>query len=286
MNAAENCFVSPQGISNAIRRLEAELQCTLFVRSRAGLSLTKHARFLLPLAEKTMDNIDVCDKYFSIGKNLHHHVQLVLAKGAFEAFAEAPIKEFIEAHPHIFLDLRNESDVGAETAVLCKEAELALCSGPVNTELFDARYICSSRFAVFVRVNHPLAELDMVSVTDLRPYPLTIMQEHTKTYPLLLDAANAAGTQLWVNSRVGNMTLVFESAEYEGQVGIATMALEYIANKPKSLLKAIPFREQSLRWSLHIIKRKDEPLSPNADLLYKILLKHQALMASEDSLNE
>ena len=280
MNAAEHCFISPQGISNAIHRLEAELQCTLFVRSRSGLSLTKHAKFLLPLAEKIMDNIETCDRYFSLGKNLHQQVRLILARGAFDAFAEEPIQEFRETHPHIFLDLRNDNDVGAETAVLNKEAELALCAGPINTELFDATYICSSKFAAFVRVNHPLAELDTISIADLRPYPLTIMEEHTKTYSLLLEAANEAGTEIWVNSRVGNVGLVFESVEYEGQVGIATMALDFIATKPKSIMKAIPFREQSLRWNLQLIKRKDEPLSENADLLYKMLLKHLDLMGS------
>lgn len=276
--AADNCFISPQGISIAIQRLEADLECTLFVRGRSAVSLTKHAKYLLPLAEKIIDNVDVCDRYFSVGKDYSQHVPLVLARGAIYALTDAPMREYMETYPNVYLDIRNDSDIGAEKAVLCGEAELALCSGPIDNELFEAQFICSIRFAAIVRITHPLADQDTVSIEDLCPYPLTIMREHTKTYPVLHEAAKAAGVELWINSRVDNLGLVFEAAVYEGQVGIVTMEFAAAVNNPKSSLKAIPFKDPSVRWSLYLIKRKDEPLSQNAEQLYRILLKHRDLL--------
>jgi DNA-binding transcriptional LysR family regulator len=42
--AAENLFMSQQGVSNLLQRLEKELGVELFKRTRNGLELTKYGR--------------------------------------------------------------------------------------------------------------------------------------------------------------------------------------------------------------------------------------------------
>ena len=281
--AAENCFVSPQGISMSMQRLESELHCKLFERRGKELRLTEHAKFLLPIAEKILHNIDACERYFQIGKNLSQRVQLVLSSGAFEEFAEIPIQKFKDKYPHIYPDLRNESDLGAEMAVKSNATELALCPGPIDFESFDAIPVCSSSFAIYVQKEHPLAKKVSASVKDLQGFPLTIMHGYTKSYSLLLGEAEVAGVELWVDNRANSMRVLFELASHEGQVGIATMALQPMAAAfSKKKLVAIPFQEESLEWRLHLIKKKGENLSPNAELLYDMLLAHRADCAETD----
>ncbi|MCL2391691.1 MAG: LysR family transcriptional regulator [Oscillospiraceae bacterium] len=275
VRAAENCFISPQGISMSMQRLESELQYTLFIRRGKELRLTEHAKFLLPIAEQIIYNIDACERYFHIGKHLNQRVPFVLSSGAFEEFAETPIRTFEAKYPHIYLDLRNESDLGAEIAVKSKVVELALCPAPIDSELFDAVNVCSSNFAIYVQKKHPLAKLPSVRVKDLIGSPLTIMHGYTKSYSSLLSEAENAGVELWVENRADSMRVLFELADHEAQVGIATMALQPMAAAfSKRNLVAIPFQEESLQWRLHLIKRKGEQLSPDAELLYDVLISH------------
>lgn len=56
--AAEALFISQQGLSKRILRLEAILGCTLLDRDRRGVALTDAGRLLLPEARKAVDAVE------------------------------------------------------------------------------------------------------------------------------------------------------------------------------------------------------------------------------------
>jgi DNA-binding transcriptional LysR family regulator len=62
--AADKLFISQQGLSMAILRLEAELNCKLFKRTARGLTLTEHGEFLLPKAKDILRMFDLCEEHF------------------------------------------------------------------------------------------------------------------------------------------------------------------------------------------------------------------------------
>ncbi|MCL2200992.1 MAG: LysR substrate-binding domain-containing protein, partial [Oscillospiraceae bacterium] len=169
---------------------------------------------------------------------------------------------------------RRESDVGAEMSVKSEVSELAFCPGPIDCAAFDSQLVCQSRFAVYVHQAHPLADHKAITAKCLQGFPLTVMNEQTKALSLLLDAAKAAGVELWINNQTDSTKTLFELACVEGQVGVATMALQPIAALSKRKLKAIPFQEESLEWRLYLIKKKGAALSTNAKLLYDVLVTH------------
>ena len=60
---ASRLFISQQGLSKAINSLENELQCTLFIRSHSGVTLTDAGTYLLQQGHQILDLIDTTQNH-------------------------------------------------------------------------------------------------------------------------------------------------------------------------------------------------------------------------------
>ena len=80
--AADACYISTQGISMAILRLENELNRQLFVRDKQGVTLTPAAEFLLPRAKKMLALNSECEAYFATGATHQSVLPVAFAPGS------------------------------------------------------------------------------------------------------------------------------------------------------------------------------------------------------------
>ncbi|MCC8078676.1 MAG: LysR family transcriptional regulator, partial [Oscillospiraceae bacterium] len=62
--AAKSLYISQQGISMAIMRLESEFSAKLFIRTSKGLMLTADGEYLLGCAETILAEFEKCEDYF------------------------------------------------------------------------------------------------------------------------------------------------------------------------------------------------------------------------------
>ena len=62
--AAKNLYISQQGLSMAIIRLEAQLGSKLFERTPKGLKLTSDGEFLLKHTNVIIDEYAECERHF------------------------------------------------------------------------------------------------------------------------------------------------------------------------------------------------------------------------------
>ena len=62
--AANSLYISQQGLSSSIRRLEAELGCDLFYRKGNSLVLTEQGQYFLENAADIVDDFDKLKNHF------------------------------------------------------------------------------------------------------------------------------------------------------------------------------------------------------------------------------
>ena len=270
--AAEECAISSQGVSMAITRMEAELSCKLFKRSSKGIELTPQAEYLLPRAKKILALMGECEAYFSLNIQKEKFLPVMFSAGTIEEFAGPLIAEFMEKYSNIHLDIRECGDTICDEAVENREVELALTIGPVDDRRFDVRKLFSTRHALIVRKDHPLAERSAVFAKDLRDLPVAVVHETTRTCSLFKSACRRAGFELSVSTYVDNILLVYYLAEVNFAVGISTLALARRLSRPA--LHAIPFEDPALDWNICLIKAKNERLSREAQLFENLLCRH------------
>ncbi len=273
--AAAFCYMSPQGISMSIIRLEEELGCKLFHRSPRGVLLTPQAEFLLPRAKKILSVVDECSAYFNDGGRVETLLPLVCSHGTLEEYGGAVIAELGEKYPDIRINVRECSDTDCDEAVLNDEAEMGLTVGPVPEELFHAQHLFSSRYALIVSDEHPLAEREKVSIDELKGLNLAVMKGGLRTYPCLRAACLKAGFEPKVQVFADNILLVFYMATTKNVCGISTWHLFRRLNLPH--LRAVPIDSSDFTWDVYAIRKKNAALSPAAKLVW------QAMAAKKNS---
>jgi DNA-binding transcriptional LysR family regulator len=271
--AAEVCFMSAQGISMAIMRLEEELACRLFARTAKGLVPTPQGEFLYPRAQQILALMDECETYFKEGTGKEGFLTVMLSLGTIEEFAGIPIARFREMYPNVYLDIQETFDVICDTSVENQVVELALTVGPIDTKKFDNELLFSSRHALIVHKDHPLADRDVVSVRELQGVPVAVLRDSTKTYQVYREACQSAGFEPSVSIFADNILLVYYMAEMNQSAGISTVALANRLARPN--LRAIPFDDPFFDWNVYLIKQKNAKLSKEARAFESLLLKHR-----------
>lgn len=276
--AAEACFISSQGISMAILRLEEELSCKLFVRTAKGLLPTPQGEFLYPRAQQVLALLDECETYYKKSADKEGFLTVMLSLGTIEEFAGIPIARFGEKHPSIHLDIHETFDVICDTSVENNAVELALTVGPIDHKKFDYELLFTSRHALIVNKENPLAGRESISVHELQGIPVAALRDSTKTFQIYRDACRRAGFEPTVSLFADNILLVYYMAEMNQSVGLSTMALAKRLSRPN--LRAIPFDDPCFDWSIYLIKLKNAKLSPEAKEFESLLLQHRREMAA------
>lgn len=269
--AADACYISTQGISMAILRLEHEFNRQLFLRDKHGVTLTPAAEFLLPRARRILELSGECEAYFASGADYHSVLTVACAPGSIEEFAGELFVRFQDAHPDIRLEIREFCDEDCEKAIAEGRAELGFSCGPVSSGPFETRLLAVCPHALIVRRDSPLAQKDAVEAEDLRGLPLILLRSTTKTYSVIRGGCQMHGFEPIVDTFVDNILTVYDLAQSKRDaVGVSTMALAGHLNRPQ--LKAIPFSDPVFHWSVHYLRRKDAALSAPARLFEQAVL--------------
>ncbi len=276
--AAEACFISSQGISMAMLRLEEELGCKLFVRTAKGLKPTPQGEYLYPRAQQMLTLMDECETYFKKGAGKEGFLPVMFTLGTIEEFAGLPIARFKEQFPDVHIDIQETYDVICDASVENMAVELALTVGPVDAYKFDAELLFSSRHALVVHKDHPLANRESISVQDLIGVPVAVLRDTTKTFRVFRDACQRAGFEPTVSLFADNILLVYYMAEMNQAVGISVVPL---ANRlARANLRVIPFDDPVFDWNIYLIKLKNAKLSQAAKAFQSLLLQHRKEMTA------
>lgn len=275
--AAAFCYMSSQGMSMSIMRLEEELGCKLFIRSTRGVILTPQAEFLLPKAKKILSIIDECDSYFRAENPGEVVIPVAFSHGTIEEFAGDVITEFSGSYPDYKVMVKECSDIDCDEAVLNEETEFALTVGPVSEERFTSHKLLSSGYALIVNDKHPLASREKISIDELKNLSLAVMKGGVRTYPHLRAACLKAGFEPNIQVFADNILLVFYMATKD-VCGISTQHLFKRLNPPH--LCAIPIDCADFTWDIYQIKKKNAALSPHAKLLWQALLSKSKITPS------
>lgn len=164
-------------VSQGIANLEIDLDTTLFDRSTRKPSLTSHGKRLLPFAQAILQQTYELDSVNN-ALNLSHETEIIMAvDDGLLAVISSLMNIFAERFPGTILKLYAVSSPDVLTLVSTGRADLGLTF--TNSDFpqeVDVCYIGSLPFNGVVSPEHPLASIDIVTVSDLISYrQLTIL---------------------------------------------------------------------------------------------------------------
>ncbi|AMO55380.1 LysR family transcriptional regulator [Endozoicomonas montiporae] len=250
--AAERSFVSQPALSNAIRQLEEELGCLLFSRSKKGVTPTREAEQLYPMALRMIAEIE---KIASVLKQQQNREKLSLA-----IMPELP-HQYVAAFLHHIQPLLSEHELLLTQLDQKSPARLILDIMKNDDELFLP--IWREEYVLCVHQNNALAKKTTVTVQDLHQQPFIICppcEAHQRTLSLL--------------SQFDMEVDIVASTASKDQVAMLLLANHGISFLPEGMARQYPeilvkpytgvsdYRQVGLAWS---------SLQPPSPLLQKVI---------------
>ncbi len=256
--AAEQLYITPQGLSNIISKLEKELGEELFIRSRMETYPTEYGKAFKLHAEKMIDHYeDALREMKQIRSENNGAIRLGYAFGALSRLTtEAPL-EFQELNQNYTLQFMELPDKTIEEFIEKGELDIGFtcCLDP---DKFNATLLYESRILFVAHDQSRFYNEDSVSVADICQEPLTLRNDQFATTTIVMRELQKRGLNPSVLMRTGGIvrSMIFCSEHKANTVILETLEEDFRYDN----VHIIPFRE-NLTWPLYMITKKDRPLS-------------------------
>lgn len=196
--AAQQLYISQQGLDSAIKRLEKEINLTLFHRSKNGVTLTADGELLKKYAEQIISSFDAFElavARLQLAKSEKECTLSIAANPLLTSILSDFILQFNAEDNHIscrFFDLSNEDIPSAiinhhyDIGLICYIDDINfLRQKPELTNLMQLPIMVDPLTVSFGK-QHPLAEKRSISKEDFSNCKLTVTN-NTKSYDEIND---------------------------------------------------------------------------------------------------
>jgi DNA-binding transcriptional LysR family regulator len=154
-------------VSQAIRRLEAELGEPLFDRSSKDGTLTAAGRVLYDFAQQMMNLRQHAHTAIRELRDLQQG-KLSLSANEYTVMGLLPlIPVFRARHPHIKIEVKRSLASRIPSEILGRDVEIGVVSFKPNDRAIKSVPVTLDELALIVAPDHPLASRKVVSVRDL-----------------------------------------------------------------------------------------------------------------------
>ena len=150
---ASRLFISQQGLSKAINSLENELQCTLFIRSHSGVTLTDAGTYLLQQGHQILDLIDTTQNHLKQYSE-SQDIQISVPNGASAIFTNRLPNQFA-GRPISYTEVDEDEWIsGLEKG----SYDAAIVSDLVNSGKWYVRPFYREYLALIVSAQQPITK--------------------------------------------------------------------------------------------------------------------------------
>ena len=271
-HAARELYISQPAVSQAMRRLEDSLDCSLFTRTSRGITLTSEGRMLYSYADKAVSLVSAAEDKLNRMRTLQSGGLMIGASDTLCQYFLLPyLERFHAEYPEIQLQVTNRTT--PETVELLKigKVDIALVNLPVEDSALCVRE-CLKVHDVFVaaeRFEHFKGQ--KVPLDILAREPLVLLEQASNSRKYLDAFAAQQGITLHPEIELGAHSLLVEFAKIG--LGVACVTYEFAAEAIDSgELFEIKLQTPMPSRNIGLISLEGVPLSPAAERFIQIVL--------------
>ena len=268
--AAEALFLSPQALSKTISALELELAVPLFIHKSNRIIPTSAAANLATHAKNIIAEYDIIENRLFKDKNIQKILSLSCSYDVPQMLNADFFYSFFTEHSEIRVQLREYPDSYIMHQLENNDVELAIIPGPIDSQKFFMEPLFTDSFCLVVNKNHPLANRESISPTDLHHENIVVKDLSSAISETQFSSFLEDGVLPQFVLETTDSHLIHQMAEKNYAIG---MTLTYLAEKIKSEnIVIIPFTYKWIKKTLYLTHKKDLILSNEAALFREKLL--------------
>ncbi|CAN7518106.1 MULTISPECIES: LysR family transcriptional regulator [unclassified Variovorax] len=270
--AAEACHLSQPAFSTLVRALEESVGTRLFDRNTRSVQLTPEGRLFEPSARRLLADMgralaDLGDHVERRKGRVHVAALPSLAAG----WLPALFAEFRQTWPGIELALSDQLSDACIDLVRGGQADFALASG--STRVADAaelrmRVLCTDRFHLVCRADHPLASEPRLTLRKLAPWPFIHMTRNSS----VRQALEAALHPLAMNTVLEVEQLATVMGMVEAGLGISVVPTLTLYQFRRETIATRPLPMPQLTRRIYLVQRREGSLSAAARALHDMVV--------------
>lgn len=170
--AADALSYTQSGVSHAIAAMEREAGCTLFHRSKTGVTLTESGKALLPLVQDLVNKQHSLDQAMDA---LSNRIAGTLRVGSFTSFTATwmalLIQDFTSRFPEVKIELTNGTYRDIENGITDGRLDCGFLTSIENDPL-DFTPLFDDPMLAIMALDHELAKKKSLPLRDLKKYSL------------------------------------------------------------------------------------------------------------------
>ena len=223
--ASEELHISQPAISQSIKKLEEQLNGTLFLRSNKGMELTEEGKMFYSYVKGALELIDNAEKEFTSFKDLSKgEIKIGCSTSLTKLILLDAIERFHKDYPNIDITITNDL-----TSNLITDLKL----GKLDFVIFNESNVKESNVLLkkikelkqgFV-YNPSIFIDDVESFNDLNNYPLILQQKESNSRKLLDYIALSNNVSLNPKMEVVSQELITEFAHIGLGIGFVIIDL-------------------------------------------------------------
>lgn len=260
--ASEKLFISAQGLSNVISRLEQELGCSLFNRDRAGSVPTVCGEAFYKYAVKTKSEYErMITEIEHLSRAEKGVIRIGYSFGVMSGLTMNITQEFQNKYPEYELDFAEMPDKIVEELVLSEELDIGFAAY-VDKDKFEYDLMNESEILFVPIKDSRFYERESVSVREIADEPLTLRNRNFATSRIMMHEFEKYGADPEIMLNTGG---ILRSLKLRKDGMANTVIIDSVAAQIESdELRTIPFTEE-LKWPLYIITKKGRDCSKAVD---------------------
>lgn len=272
--ASEELHVAQSAVSRQIHQLEQELGVSLFVQKGRNLQLTPVGKLFLDRVENIFTDLEraVREVREFLDPELGE-VRIGFPHSMGISLLPTVVAQFRKAHPGVKFRLRQGTYSSLLRDVISGEIDLSFVSPfPESHDLVTGELLLTEELYAVVPVNHPLAEREEIRLDELSGDPFVMFSDAYSLRSIVLDGCRAAGFV----PQIG-----FEGEETDTIRGLVAAGLGVGLLPEMALTEISPLEPAKIRISepkvtrtIGLVRRKDEKLTPVAELFRSFLIDY------------
>jgi DNA-binding transcriptional LysR family regulator len=267
--AAESLHRTQPAVSQAIRRLEAELGESLFDRSSKDGTLTAAGRVLLDFSQQMLNLRHHAHAAIRELRDLHRG-KLTLGANEYTVMSLLSLIPIFRArHPHIKIEIKRSLASRIPGEIIGRDVEIGVVSFKPSDAAIKFLSIGVDELALVVAANHPLAAQGTVSVRELGAEAFIAHNVPSPYREKVIKTFEKHRTPLNISMEMPTL----ESIKRLVEQGLGIALIPRLAAQieiERGQLAGLVVREMKFERRLHLIYRKGATLSHAAKAFLRV----------------
>ncbi|MBZ8139930.1 LysR family transcriptional regulator [Rubrivivax gelatinosus] len=275
--AAEHCHVSQSTFSGMIQRLENEVGTRLFARDTRNVVLTPEGALFAEAAAHLVSEIEwtFSDLSDFVAKK-KGRVGIATLPSIAGDWLPPVIAEYRRRHPGIAVEIFDVLSDNCIELLNKGDADIALAAPNAALEEYETEHFHTDRFFLICRRDHRVARMASVSLEDLSGCDFIRLSRSTSVHQHIVNAVGATGVtsssfEVKYLSTVAGLIL--------HGLGVSLLPDLTLPQFRHPDLVAVPLTPPGISRPIHIIRRKDKPLSIAADAMLQLIRERKHALA-------